>query len=99
MIRKDISLDVEGIAINGRLFIPKDNLPHPVICVCHGIPAGTPVDPSDGGYPLLAEKICLQGFAVFIFNFRGTGISAGNIDLMGWTRDLAAVVDLLFNLP
>ena len=99
MIKKDISLKVEGIAINGQFFIPGNKTPYPTVCVCHGIPAGNPPDPNDGGYPLLAERICQHGFAVLIFNFRGTGISGGNIDLMGWTKDLKGVIDYISSLP
>jgi putative redox protein len=34
-----------------------------------------------------------------LFNFRGTGASGGNLDILGWTRDLKAVVDYLWALP
>jgi fermentation-respiration switch protein FrsA (DUF1100 family) len=34
-----------------------------------------------------------------IFNFRGTGASGGNLDILGWTRDLGAVIDYLWVLP
>ncbi len=98
MIKKDISLKVEEIPIKGQLFIPGNRAPYPMVCVCHGIPAGNSPDPNDGGYPLLAERICRHGFAVLIFNFRGTGISGGNIDLLGWTRDLAGVIDYISSL-
>jgi dipeptidyl aminopeptidase/acylaminoacyl peptidase len=99
MLKKNISLNIEDFAINGRLFLPGDEAPYPMVCVCHGIPGGGPPDPNDGGYPLLAERICGHGFAVLIFNFRGTGISGGNIDLSGWTRDLTAVIDHMSTLP
>ena len=48
---------------------------------------------------MLAERICHQGFTVLIFNFRGTGTSDGNLDILGWTRDLEAVIDYLGPLP
>ncbi len=97
MINKDVSLQVEKINIEGRLYLPGrgERTPYPAVCVCHGIPSGNPPDPSDGGYPLLAERICNEGFAVLIFNFRGTGNSGGNIDMAGWTRDLKAAIDYL----
>jgi putative redox protein len=98
IIKKDISLDVDGIAINGQLFVPGQDPPYPTVCICHGIPAGNPPEPNDGGYPLLAEKICCHGFNVLIFNFRGTGISGGNIDLLGWTKDLEAVIGHIHGL-
>ncbi len=101
MITRDVSLQLEGINIAGRLYLPDEaNLtPYPVVCVCLGIPSGRPSDPCDGGYPLLAERICHQGFAVFIFSFRGTGTSGGNLDIPGWTRDLKAAIDYLYALP
>ena len=99
MTEKVVVLEVEGITISGRLYLPGGRTQYPTVCVCHGIPSGNPPAPDDGGYPLLAERICGEGFAVFIFNFRGTGYSGGNLDILGWTRDLKAVIDYLFSLP
>jgi dipeptidyl aminopeptidase/acylaminoacyl peptidase len=93
-----VTLEVDGVVIVGQLYLPSGDMPYPTVCVCHGIPAGIP-DPSDRGYPLLAEQICCQGFAVLIFNFRGTGDSGGNLDMLGWTRDLKAALDYLYALP
>ena len=99
MIRK-VVINVEGINISGQLHLPEGRASYPTVGVCHGIPAHRPDpgDESDGGYPLLAEKICREGFAVFIFNFRGAGDSGGNLDILGWTRDLAGVIDYLSSL-
>ncbi|MFC2001937.1 alpha/beta hydrolase [Chloroflexota bacterium] len=99
MIKKIVILEVEGISISGQLYLPGDGISYPTVCVCHGIPSGKPPDPGDGGYPLLAERICHEGLAVMIFNFRGTGGSGGNIDILGWTRDLETVIDYLWDLP
>jgi dipeptidyl aminopeptidase/acylaminoacyl peptidase len=93
-----VTLEVDDLIIVGQLYLPPGDMPYPTVCVCHGIPAGIP-DPSDRGYPLLAEQICQRGFAVLIFNFRGTGNSGGNLDILGWTRDLKAVIDYLCALP
>jgi dipeptidyl aminopeptidase/acylaminoacyl peptidase len=93
-----VTLKVDGITIAGQLYLPGGGGPYPTVCACHGLPAGIP-DPADRGYALLAEKICHHGFAVFIFNFRGAGASGGNLDMLGWTRDLKAVVDYLYSLP
>jgi dipeptidyl aminopeptidase/acylaminoacyl peptidase len=93
-----VTLEVDGVIIVGQLYLPAGNMPYPTVCICHGIPAGIP-DPNDRGYPLLAEQICHQGFAVLIFNFRGTGASGGNLDMLGWTRDLKAAIDYLCALP
>jgi len=100
MNQKEVTLEADGLRIAGQLYVPGEGKegPYPAVCLCHGIPAGRP-NPSDRGYPLLAERICGQGFAVFIFNFRGTGASEGNLDLMGWTRDLVAAIDFLDTVP
>lgn len=82
----------------GQLFLPDIEAKYPLACICHGVPSGNPPDPADGGYPALAERVCNEGFGVFIFNFRGTGDSGGNFDLLGWTRDLQAVVDYLWDM-
>ncbi len=98
MIKKIITLEADGLNIVGQLYLPSSKSPYPTVCICHGIPARIP-DPSDRGYPLLAEKICSEGFAVLIFNFRGTGASDGNLDILGWTRDLKTITDYLYTLP
>jgi fermentation-respiration switch protein FrsA (DUF1100 family) len=98
MLKDFVVLEVDGIGIVGQLYLPDNKMPCPAVCVCHGIPSGNPPDPGDGGYPLLAEKICRDGFAVFIFNFRGTGDSGGNLDILGWTRDLQAAIDYIWTL-
>jgi dipeptidyl aminopeptidase/acylaminoacyl peptidase len=97
--RDRISLKADGLELIGRLYTPspKEAKTYPALCLCHGIPAGPP-DPSDAGYPALAERFCAQGFVVLIFNFRGTGASQGNFDILGWCRDLAAAIDYLYQL-
>jgi dipeptidyl aminopeptidase/acylaminoacyl peptidase len=98
MPTKAVTLEVDGLNIVGQLYLPPGKMPYPTVCVCHGIPAGIP-DPKDRGYALLAEQICRHGFAVLIFNFRGMGASSGNLDILGWTRDLKAAIDYLVALP
>ncbi len=100
MVSKIVALEVEGIKIAGRLYLPGEGNqpPYPTVCICHGIPARIP-DSSDRGYPLLAEKVCRQDLAVLIFNFRGTGSSGGNLDILGWSRDLTTAIDYLCSLP
>lgn len=101
MTYRDITLQVDGINIEGRLYLPGrgERESCPTVCICHGIPSGIPRDSNDVSYPAFAERICDEGFAVFIFNFRGTGESGGNIDMTGWTSDLKAVIDYLTILP
>ena len=96
---RTVNWKVDGIAIVGELRLPEGEVRFPALCICHGIPSGKPVDPADRGYPGLAEKFCLAGFVTLIFNFRGTGPSGGNFDMMGWTRDLGGAVDYLHTCP
>ena len=99
MIIKSVALEVDGLKILGQLYLPEGGqAPYPTVGICHGIPTEKP-DPSNKGYPPFAERICHQGFAVLIFNFRGTGASGGNFDILGWTRDLKAAIDYLFTQP
>ncbi len=91
-----LSLLSNGLRLAAELYIPEGPGPFPGLILCHGIPAKRVPDSNDGGYPLLAEKFSNEGFAVLIFNFRGSGESEGNLDLFAWTRDLDAAVDYLY---
>jgi len=95
---ESVQLKVDGLQLTAEVRFPDGQGPHPAICICHGIPARRTPDPTDRGYPLLAEVFCSHGFAVLIFNFRGAGDSEGNFDIMGWTRDLRAAIDFLYHL-
>ena len=97
MEKRDISFEVEGFKLVGQVYIPEQQ-PSPAVCLCHGVPRGGVSDPSDRGYPALAERLCRAGFVTLIFNFRGTGDSGGNFDILGWTRDLEIVLDYLYNM-
>jgi dipeptidyl aminopeptidase/acylaminoacyl peptidase len=94
---REIRLKADGLELVGELYVPSRDQVHPALCICHGIPA-TPPDPTDRGYTLLAQRFCHAGFATIIFNFRGTGRSEGNLDILGWSRDLHAAIDFLYNL-
>lgn len=100
MIKDKRSLIVDGLRIVLEIYLPEVEVAetYPTVCLCHGIP-GRVKDPTDRGYQLLAERFCAEGFGALIFNFRGAGESDGNFDIFGWTRDLAAVMDFLFNRP
>ncbi len=91
-----ITLSVDGLCLPGEICLPKTKKqPNPALIFCHGIPAAKH-DPSDRGYPALAERFCAIGFITLVFNFRGTGSAEGNIDMLGWTRDLKTAIDLLY---
>lgn len=97
MEAKSTCLRSDGLELVGEVYMPIGNRPMPALCICHGIPAGPP-DPQDRGYAELAQKFCAAGFVTLIFNFRGTGISDGNIDILGWSRDLQTALDFLHGL-
>lgn len=92
---KEIRLRVNGLELAGELHAPSSDKTSPALCICHGIPA-VPPDPADRGYALLAQRFCSAGFVTLIFNFRGTGRSQGNLDILGWSRDLQAALDFLY---
>ena len=94
---KQICLRSDGLELVGELYTPKKDKPCPALCVCHGIPA-VPYNPEDKGYATLAQRFCAVGFATLIFNFRGTGKSQGNLDMLGWSRDLQVAIDFLYGL-
>jgi pimeloyl-ACP methyl ester carboxylesterase len=97
LITEKVSWLSDELKIVGQLFRPAaQRPPFPCLVLCHGIPSGTKA-PDDPGYPLFAERFRLQGFLVLFFNFRGTGESEGNFDLLGWARDLEGALDFLAN--
>jgi dipeptidyl aminopeptidase/acylaminoacyl peptidase len=95
MQTEEIRFEADGLRLAGELHIPSRGGVHPTVCICHGIPAAPP-DPADRGYALLAQRFCSAGFVSLIFNFRGTGKSEGNLDMLGWSRDLEAALDLQY---
>jgi len=97
MEAKEIRFKSDGLELVGELHVPSRDKVHPALCICHGIPA-VPPDPTDRGYTMLAQRFCYAGFATLIFNFRGAGRSEGNLDILGWSRDLQAALDFLYNL-
>ena len=92
-----VNLEVDGIDIVGRLYTPEgaNKLPRTGLIICHGIPAQARAA-DDQGYPLLAGRFYEAGFTTLIFNFRGCGLSGGNFDMLGWSRDLKAAIDFMY---
>ncbi|MGQ9694379.1 MAG: alpha/beta hydrolase [Thermodesulfobacteriota bacterium] len=89
----------DNLKIYGELFIPeKITKPYPGLIICHGLP-GKVRSPDDKGYPYLAAYFCQEGFFVLIFNFRGTGLSEGNFDILGWARDLERALEFITSHP
>ncbi len=92
----------DGNAVRGQIFFPSTHpsRQYPGLIICHGIPGSGAQRPTDDpGYEGLARHFSDLGLATAIFNFRGCGESDGNFDMMGWPRDLEAVVDTVLNTP
>ncbi len=98
-MKRNFTLTVDNLRLPGEVYLPETSKrPCPALCLCHGIPSGQPGSSDDRGYPGLAERFCAAGFVTLIFNFRGAGLAQGNLDMMGWTRDLEAAIDYLASM-
>jgi len=98
-MKEKLTLTVDNLSLPGEVYLPDTTgRPCPALCLCHGIPSGQPASSGDPGYPGLAEKFCAAGFITLIFSFRGAGEAQGNLDMLGWTRDLTAAIDYLAGL-
>ncbi|HNQ85349.1 MAG TPA: alpha/beta fold hydrolase [Deltaproteobacteria bacterium] len=100
MRSRELTLSREGIKIRAWLYFPEPAPTRllPALIFCHGIPGSKP-DPHDRGYIPLFEECTGLGFACATFNFRGCGLSGGNIDMRGWHQDLDAVIDAVQGHP
>jgi dipeptidyl aminopeptidase/acylaminoacyl peptidase len=93
-----IRFSADKITLYGEFFLPEmADKKLPAVCLCHGIPAVV-YNPDERGWAVLAERFCEAGFISMIFNFRGTGLSEGNFDMVGWADDLNAALDELCKL-
>jgi dipeptidyl aminopeptidase/acylaminoacyl peptidase len=98
-MKRNFTLTVDNLRLPGEVYLPENSKsPCPALCLCHGIPSGQPNPSGDAGYAGLAERFCAAGFVTLIFSFRGAGQSQGNLDILGWTRDLKAAIDYLTSL-
>ena len=98
MKKQEITLEVDGLRLPGEIHFPETTKQSsPALILCHGIPAEKH-DPADRGYEALAERFCGIGFVTMFFNFRGAGLAEGNMDMLGWTRDLKAAIDLFYSI-
>jgi fermentation-respiration switch protein FrsA (DUF1100 family) len=98
-MKRNFTLKVDNLNLPGEVYFPETtSKPCPALSLCHGIPSGQPGSSDDTGYPGLAEKFCAAGFITLIFSFRGAGKAQGNLDMLGWTRDLKAAIDYLSSM-
>ncbi|MEJ2715879.1 MAG: alpha/beta fold hydrolase [Deltaproteobacteria bacterium] len=101
-VSEPFSVVSDGLTIRGRIFFPvaKPSRLYPTLIICHGIPgSGAERPENDPGYEGLAQEFTSLGVSAVIFNFRGCGDSDGDFDMMGWTRDLEAVVGHILDTP
>jgi fermentation-respiration switch protein FrsA (DUF1100 family) len=89
---------LEGIRIRGAYYLALPDTPRPALVILHGIPRQRP-RPGDQSYRDMARRFAARGFLAVVFNFRGAGISEGDISMAGWTRDLDAVLEFARALP
>jgi len=100
--KQPFTIELDGIKIRGTFFFPSSHpaRQYPTLIICHGIPGSGATRPqNDPGYEDLAGQFLSCGIASVLFNFRGCGESEGDFDIMGWTRDLDAVIDKTLNTP
>ena len=84
----------DGLQLVGGLHLPMAAGRLPALCICHGIPA-VPFNPEDSGYHDLAARFADLGFVTLAFNMRGAGLSGGDFDMLGWSRDIGSAVAAL----
>lgn len=78
--RESVVLENEGLKLFGIFHRPHATPPFPALLICHGLGGH-----KAGKYRLyvtLAEQLCKAGFAVFRFDFRGSGDSEGDFSDM-----------------
>ncbi len=98
-MKRNVTLAADNLHLPGEVYFPENSrLPAPALILCHGIPSGQPNPSDDTGYPGLAGRFCEAGFISLVFNFRGAHVAEGNLDMLGWTRDLTAAIDYLAGL-
>ena len=97
---KDFKLLINGNIIRGKIFSPSETYNKALgsVILCHGIPGGKK-DPKDPGYSQLAKILSEAGYQAVTFKFRGAGESTGDFDIVGWVKDLKAVLNYICSTP
>ena len=72
-----VSFENDGIRFEGTLFKPKKDGVFPAVIILHGSGAETRREPS---YRVAARTMLAQGFAILLYDKRGSGASGGDLD-------------------
>jgi alpha-beta hydrolase superfamily lysophospholipase len=90
---EDVELTVDGNVLRGKLFLPSDGGPHPLVVLQGGL--GGPAESSFGTATAFTE----QGVACLVYDHRGTGYSDGEprqqFDPWQQCRDLRDILTLM----
>lgn len=81
----------DGVAIGGSAFFP--DTPRAALVLLHGIPSVAPPEPGDDGYPGLARRLAVKGYACAWADLRAVRTTPGAFSIEGWVRDARAVID------
>jgi len=87
-----LQADCEGVPIRGLAYRTRKADRLPLLIILHGIPRAKPVE-SDSSYRDMARSFAEDGFLAVTMNFRGTGISGGDMSMAGWVKDLKAMME------
>ena len=99
LARIDFDFTADGVRLSGTLYKPLGSGPFPAVVMAHGSP---PLPRRL--YAVWADQLTRAGYAVLIFDKRGTGLSQGSYDvennaaravLERHGKDLAAAIDAL----
>jgi len=97
-LEQKIQIRRNGVVLNGMVFCPDISFPKPMVIIIHGLPS-TPLPVEEKGYDVLGRQICSLGIAALIFNLSGCMGSTGVFSFTNWTKDLAAVLHFVRQLP
>ncbi len=95
VIEKKFKLWVDSDELHGEVFLPANEQKiRGGLILCHGIPSGE--GRQSKGYDYIGRLFARRQLATVFFNFRGTGESGGNIDLVNWKEDLQELINYYF---
>ncbi len=96
--RENCDFVSHGVDCAGWLYRPAESENPPVIIMAHGLAACRSY-----GLPTFAERFAAEGYAVFVFDYRGFGDSAGewrnNVDVNRHGEDWDAAIAHVKTLP